>query len=238
MFGSTLTYAASESLPAIDARFETTECNIPCKKSVNSEWWLMRDTDQVELRDINSKSGKLAPKGELWKRNPDGKLGYLFLMHEDQRIIEYLFDDLKVLNIKADENKWQEITQLITEKELASLTKATHKTKPYHGALTEAYTGEINGTKIKLLWLPELHIPATIEYIYPKYRVTTRLRQLDVGSDKVITGADAPKSTETMLTSYQQVYYTDIGDMEQNDDAKEWLSKAQGAPGLHSHNHN
>jgi hypothetical protein len=39
------------------------------------------------------------------------------------------------------------------------------------------------------------------------------------------------------LDNYQQVYYTDIGDMEQNDDAKEWLSKAQGAPGLHAHHH-
>jgi len=237
MLGSTFVHAATEPLPVIDARFETVQCAIPCKKSVKSEWWMMRAADQVEIRDFNQKSGKLSSRGEIWKRNPDGKLSYLFLMHEDQRVIEYLFDDLKVLNISADENKWQATSQLITEGELVRLKRSLHKTLVYHGYLTEAYSGEFNSTKIKLLWLPQLHIPVKLEYIYPKSRVTVQLRQLNVGKDKIDTSAEAPKTTEQMLASYQQVYYTDIGDMEQNDDAKEWLAKAQGAPGLHSHQH-
>ncbi|MDI1362920.1 hypothetical protein [Methylotenera sp.] len=244
---STVAYAETKSLPALDAKFETVQCATPCKKAVKRDWWLMRQSEQVELRDLDSKTGqlstgKLAKRGEIWRHSPDGKTGYLFLMHEDKRAIEYLFDDLRVLGINADENQWQVTSQLISDTELARLKKSSGKPVNYAGYSAESYTGTIhagtvNDAKVKLLWLPELHIPVKIEYTYPKSKVTIQLRQLNA-TGKVLTAKEqAPKTTEEVLNSYQQVYYTDIGDMEQNDDAKEWLAKAQGAPGLHAHHH-
>jgi hypothetical protein len=240
---STFAYAETEHLPALDARFETAQCAMPCKKAVKRNWWLMRQSEQVELRDIDSKTGQLAKRGEIWRHSPDGKTGYLFLMHEDKRTIEYLFDDLRVLGINADANQWQVTSQLISDTELAGLNKTSGKPVNYAGYSAESYTGTIHaGTvddaKVKLLWLPELHIPVKIEYTYPKSKVTIQLRQLNVGGKALAAKEQqAPKTTEEVLNSYQQVYYTDIGDMEQNDDAKEWLAKAQGAPGLHTHHH-
>jgi hypothetical protein len=234
---SAFSYAESTPAPTLDAKFETVQCAIPCKKSVKNNWWLMRQSDQVELRDIVSNTGQLAKRGGIWKHSPDGKMGYLFLMHEDKRSIEYLFDDLKVIGINADENQWQITSQLVSETELAELTKLKSKPANYYGHSIENYSGIINGAKVKLAWLPQLHIPVKIEYTYPKSKVTIQLLQLNLADTTLATKNLAPKTTEEVLNSYQQVYYTDIGDMEQNDDAKEWLAKAQGAPGLHEHHH-
>jgi hypothetical protein len=233
----TFAYAEAEPLQALDAKFETVQCAVPCKKAVKRDWWLMRMTNQVEIRDIEKKTGQLAKRGEIWKHSPDGKMGYLFLMYDDKRAIEYLFDDLKVLGIKSDENQWQITSQLITDTELAGLKKINKKSIVYQGYSTEIYEGVINGAKVKLTWLPQLQIPVKLEYVYPKSRVTIQLQQLNVAGDTLATKNVSPKTTEELLNSYQQVYYTDIGDMEQSDDAKEWLAKAQGAPGLHSHHH-
>jgi hypothetical protein len=238
---STFVQAENEQIlsqtPSLDAQYETIQCATPCKKSVKRDWWLMRTSQQVELRDVEVKSGQLAKRGEIWKHSPDGKTGYLFLMHEDKRAIEYLFDDLRVLGINTDENQWQVTSQLVSDAELAGLEKTGNKPENYQGYPAENYTGIINDVKVKLLWLPQLHIPVKIEYTYPKSKVTIQLRQLNVAGKALIANNQAPKTTEEVLNSYQQVYYTDIGDMEQNDDAKEWLAKAQGAPGLHGHHH-
>ncbi len=234
---SAFAYAEAESLPALDARFETVQCAIPCKKTVKRDWWLMRMTNQVELRDIERKTGQSAKRGEIWKHSPDGKMGYLFLMHDDKRAIEYLFDDLKVLGIKSDENQWHITSQLISDAELAGLKKISKKPIAYQGYPTESYVGAINGAKVKLTWLPQLKIPVKLEYVYAKNKVTIQLNQLNLTESAQTTNNRAPKTTDEVLNSYQQVYYTDIGDMEQSDDAKEWLAKAQGAPGLHSHHH-
>lgn len=237
LLASTLAQAEAESLPLLDAKFETVQCANPCKKSVKRDWWLMRSTEQAELRDVARKTGQLAKRGEIWKHSPQGKTGYLFLMHDDKRSIEYLFDDLKVLNIKSDENQWQIVSQLVTDTELAGLKKTDGKSTNYHGHSVEYYTGKINGAKVKLAWLPQLRVPVKLEYIYPKSKVTIQLQQLNLAGATLPAAQQAPKTTEAALDNYQQVYYTDIGDMEQNDDAKEWLSKAQGAPGLHAHHH-
>ena len=228
-------FAETAPLPVLDARFETVQCAVPCKKPVKRNWWLMRQSEQVELRDFEPKSGLLAKRSEIWKHSPDGKMGYLFLMHPDKRAIEYLFDDLKVLGIKSDENQWQVTSQLVSEYELAGLKKTSQKPATYHGYETESYTGTINDAKVKLVWLPQLRLPVKLDYVYPKSTVTIQLNQLNIeGTTK---SKPAPQTTEAILNTYQQVYYTDIGDMEQNDDAKEWLAKAQGAPGLHAHHH-
>jgi hypothetical protein len=234
---SSFAYAEAEPLQALDAKFETVQCAVPCKKAVKRDWWLMRMTNQVELRDVERKPAQLAKRGEIWKYSPDGKMGYLFLMHDDKRAIEYLFDDLKVLGIKSDENQWQITSQLISDAELSGLKKISKKPIVYQGYLTENYAGAINGAKVKLTWLPQLRIPVELEYVYPKSKVTIQLQQLNVAGDTIVAKNISPKTTEEILNSYQQVYYTDIGDMEQSDDAKEWLAKAQGAPGLHAHHH-
>lgn len=228
---STCTLAAAKSVPNFDARFETIQCEIPCKKPQKRIWWMLRNAAQVELRDVNLPTGKLAKFSEIWRHQADNKLSYLFLMHERKRAIEYLPDDLKILNISADEKQWQIMTQLITDDEISNLNKQSLKTVPYQRYQVESYTGKINDVQVSVLWLPQLRVPAKIVYFYPKTKVTVQLKQLSTEL------ASAISTTESQLNSYQQVYYTDIGDMEQNAEAQAWIIEAKGAPGLHTHQH-
>jgi hypothetical protein len=234
---SSITSIAAELNPAIDAQFETTHCASPCKTAHVNSWWLLRSADQVELRNIDKTTGTLSARSEIWKHNPDGKLSYLYLMHPDKRAIEYLFDDLKILGLGADEQKWQMSSQLLTNDELAHMKKTDIKTAPYQGFDTESYEGEINQAKVNVLWIPKLHIPAKVIYTYPTSTATVALQKLITGSELTSNDNLQLKTTNEALSSYQQVYFTDIGDMEQNAEAQVWIAKAKGAPGLNGHHH-
>lgn len=227
---------ATEDLPAADARFETSTCAIPCKKSIESEWWMMRTPKTVEVRKVDAKTGDLIDRGEMWKYSPNGKSRYFYLMHDDKRAIEYLFDDLKILGANIDERQWQINTQLLTNEELASFKKSTKKFKAYQGYETEMYDGKIGKAQVSVLWLPALKLPVKLTYVYPTSTTTIKLKAL-VASEQLQAENIAPRTTEAKLASYNQVYYTDIGDMEDNPDAQIWISKAAGAPGLHAHQH-
>jgi hypothetical protein len=225
--------AAPTSLPNISVEWVTTQCAMPCEKSTQNTWWMFREGQQVELRNIDVKTKLPSQYSELWQRNPDNKLNYAFIMHDEQRAIDYLFDDLKILAIEANNQKWEVLTQLIPQDEMRQLKKTDRSTEKFQGFATEEYAGEINGAKVNLLWIPELSIPAKLEYSYPQQKVTVNLQKIIDASAQNHT----PVSSTKLLDTYQRVYYTDIGDMEQNTEAQVWLAKAHGAPGLHSHHH-
>ncbi|MGZ8270459.1 MAG: hypothetical protein ACXW1T_04700 [Methylophilus sp.] len=227
---ATTAQSATTALSTIDARFETTQCANPCDSKNQRTWWLLRSDDQVELRDVNQASNQLTSRSEIWKRLPDGKLNYFFLMHDEKLGIEYLPDDLKLLGVASDEKKWEISSQLITESELAAMVKKP-TAESYQGYVTELYTGKIQNAEVIVTWLPELRIPLNVTYTYPNKQISIDLKQLNTKVDSHL------RTTGQLLDQYQRVYFTDIGDMEQNADAQQWIAKANGAPGLHSHQH-
>jgi hypothetical protein len=228
--------AEVDALPAVDARFETVKCANPCKKSIDTEWWMMRTSETVEVRQLDAKTGGLSNRGEMWKYSPNGKTGYMFLMHDDKRAIEYLFDDLKILGLGVDETQWQMNAQLITNEELASFKKSTMKSEVYQGYETQMYDGKIGNAQVSVLWIPALKLPVSLKYDYPTSTTTIKLKTLIAGEALQAKNA-APNTTAQMLASYKQVYYTDIGDMEDNPTAQVWIANAAGAPGIHAHGH-
>jgi len=232
---SLLSHAENLGLPDVNARYETLSCHHPCKKVKKTTGWLMRTGIEVEYRNIE-KNGQLADFGEIWKRDNNGNMGYVYMMHKDQRAIEYLQDDLKLLGIPSDEEKWQTVAQLITANELHLLSQRKIKTSSFKGFPTQAFYGKLKGAKVNVLWSQALNLPVKLEYSFPKSKVTMQLQEIFTSEDLSIDNK-VPKTSEQTLASYQQVYFTDIGDMEQSDDAKEWIEKAHGAPGLHHHQH-
>jgi hypothetical protein len=227
-----IAYAEMPSnLTPLNAEFVTSQCDVPCKNQHTRGWKLIRDNNQVEIRDINLTTGELASKSEIWKHIAKDKLTYLFVMHNEKRAIEYLFDDLKVLNLASDDARWQLNNQLITNNEFSSLKLTNQQSEAFNQYKTVNYEGVINDAKVSLRWITDLRIPAEINYQYPDYTVNVVLKKIDT-----INTAQIMTTTKT-LSNYQQVYFTDIGDMEQNPDAQEWIAKAKGAPGMHSHQH-
>ena len=210
------------ALTPLNAQFETIECVLPCKNPKTITWWMLRTPTQVELKKANSHNS------ELWTWEND-QATYQFLMHDEKKVIEYSAVDLKMLNMAADSNKWQAVTNLVLQKDLTSMKKTRLK-KQYKGLALTQYNGSIEGIKTQIVWIDSLQIPLQITYFYPKHKTIVNL--LDVN-----TSTSASLLSEQILDSYQRIDYADIGDMEHSALAKKWLSKAQDAPGIDSEHH-
>ena len=210
------------ALTPLNAQFETIDCAQPCKKPSTITWWMLRTPTQVELKKTNSNNSELW----IWENN---QANYQFLMHDEKKVIEYSAVDLKMLNMAADSTKWQEVTNLVLQKDLA-IMKKTRLKKQYKGLALAQYNGNIEGIKTQIVWIDNLQIPLQITYFYPKHKTIVNL--LDVN-----TSTSASLLSEQILDSYQRIDYADIGDMEHSALAKRWLSKAQDAPGINSEHH-
>lgn len=215
--------AVADTLPALDARFETSQCGVPCKHPVKREWLMLREANQVELRDMN------VSHSDLWQWQDGTSLDYVYLMHNEKRAIDYTAIDLRLLGIGVGEQKWQALTQLVTTRELASMQKKTGRI--YEGMSTEVYQGKLKGVETEVTWIPALQIPLQVDYRYPKHHVTVKLVERYQGAVPV------EKTTSQILQAYQHVDFVDIGDMEHDKQAVTWLSQAKGAPGVHVHGH-
>ena len=210
------------ALTPLNAQFETIDCAQPCKKPSTITWWMLRTPTQVELKKTNSNNSELW----IWENN---QANYQFLMHDEKKVIEYSAVDLKMLNMAADSTKWQEVTNLVLQKDLA-IMKKTRLKKQYKGLALAQYNGNIECIKTQIVWIDNLQIPLQITYFYPKHKTIVNL--LDVN-----TSTSASLLSEQILDSYQRIDYADIGDMEHSALAKRWLSKAQDAPGINSEHH-
>lgn len=214
------------NLTSLNAQFETTECALPCKKNnlANKKniWWMWRTPKQVELRKADANTS------EMWQMDENQQLSYQFLLHDEKRAIEYSRTDLTMLGIRADVEKWQAITSLVTQADLASMKKSSLK-KQFNGMGLTQYTGNLHGIKTNIVWVDALQIPLSMTYVYPKQQLIVKLIQLNAKPENA--------KTAEQLQAYQQVDYADIGDMEHSATAKIWLSKAHDAPGVHSYGH-
>lgn len=224
----------------VNARYETVQCVSPCQadEAKHGQWWLMRETNQVEIRSLYQ-NGEPAHHSSLWLKKPAGQMNYVYLMHDERRAIDYADVDLKLLSIKTDEQFWQLKSQLVTDAELASLQKISGESETQYGYPIEKYVGTLGeGIRSEIWWIPALKLPYKIAYTYPKHTVQIQLQSLQptarVGQSALEV---APSTSLTALSNYQHVDYADIGDMEHNPSEMQWLAKAHGAPGLQAHSH-
>lgn len=223
----------------VNARYETVQCASPCQVDAakHLQWWLMRDQDEVEIRNLYQ-NGEPAHHSSLWQKKPGGQFSYVYLMHDERRAIDYADVDLKLLAIKVDEATWQLKTQLITDAELATLQKVAGEVSEQYGYAIEKYTGTLgNGIRSQVWWIPALKLPCKVEYTYPQHTVSIQLQALQPAAKAGQPVEIAPKTSLTALSQYQHVDYADLGDMEHNPSEMQWLAKAHGAPGLHAHEH-
>jgi len=231
--------AGAQAEEIVNARYDTVQCALPCQADAakHLQWWLMRDQDEVEIRQLYQ-NGEPAHHSSLWQKKPGGQFSYIYLMHDEQRTIDYSDVDLKLLAIKMDEATWQLKTQLVTDSELASLQKVADEASEQYGYAIEKYSGTLgNGIRSQVWWIPALKLPYKVEYTYPQHTVSIQLQALQPAAKPGQLVEIAPKTSLTALSQYQHVDYADLGDMEHNPSEMQWLAKAHDAPGLQSHHH-
>lgn len=235
----TLVHTEAMADDVVNARFETIQCAMPCQtaEAKHVQWWLMRDTNQVEIRNLYQ-NGEPAHHSSLWLKKPAGQLNYIYLMHDERRAIDYSDVDLKLLAIKTDESMWQLKSQLVTDSELASLNKVADNAGSEYGYALEKYEGTLgNGIRSEIWWIPALKLPFKVTYAYPQHTVSIQLQALYPALQSTQPVESAPATSLTALSLYQHVDYADLGDMEHNPSEMQWLAKAHGAPGLQAHQH-
>ena len=225
LLASNLAFAADKSFIPLNAKFETTSCELPCNsaaKQAKIQWWLLRNHQQVEKRKDNSNNS------QLWLQAAHEQLHYFYLLHDEKRSIEYATLDLNMLGITTDQKKWQTLNSLIAIDDLAKLTKTQTK-QQYQTYRLEQYSGVLNGVQTEVLWIVELQIPLQMSYLYPTQKITVDLMMRDAEQMPIAA------TTQQTLMSYQQVDYADIGDIEHSVVSAKWLNKVEDAPGIHAH---
>lgn len=203
---------------AVDARFETTACQLPCKKPRSSVWNLRRADDSVELR------GAGAPYSELWRRLRNGSIDYAFAMHDDERVIEYNPVDLQIINKTPD---WERLGAIVAARDLERLKLG--EVGLHAGYTTHTYSGVDSGTRIEIVWIPELMLPLKVDTRNSSGYVSVQLLAFD--------SQGMPPMPDAVRERYQRVDYADLGDMEEDPNAKVWIQKASKALGHGSHAH-
>lgn len=224
---SNLAFSGNINLIPINAKFETTTCDLPCNHSANqikTQWWLLRHHQQVETRKDGSNNS------QLWLKSAENQLSYFYMLHDEKRAIEYAAVDLNMLGIATNQSKWQTVTSLIAEADLANMKKNQTEQK-YETYQLAHYSGFLNGIQTEVLWVAELQIPLQISYTTTKQRVTIDL------INRYNENLPIQATTQQTLMTYQQVDYSDIGDIEHSSTSAKWLDKVDGAPGINSHQH-
>lgn len=212
------TQAGAPAWLPLAASFRTTQCSLPCSEEKSASWQMRRDQGAIELRGTGS------PFSEMWRRSGDGRIDYVFLMHDEKRSIDYNPVDLKL----ADKTPhWERLGSLIAAADLDRLEPGEHGQR--FGYATRSYRGELNGARVDVVWIPQLGLPASLQTTRDAQRVSIEL--LSIEATGTLPDAIA------VPRDYQRVDYADLGDMEEDPQAQVWIRKAALAPGHQHHAH-
>lgn len=212
------TVQGAAGAPDVAARFSTSSCAIPCQTPQSREWYFWRGQDRVEIRDSTNQ------RGELWRRDPSGRLSFTYLEPAQGRGIEYDPTDLKLIQFARP---WAQLASIVSPAELEKLTPSGET--EYLGRPAILYKGQSGTRQTIVTWLPQLQLAAKVENLYPDRRTVTELQAFLTEKDGVAA------TTEAQLRGFQLVDFADVGDME-TDASMAWV-KQSAAPGHESHHH-
>jgi hypothetical protein len=187
--------ASPQKPPAIACAFELSvlaEASHP--NSPVQSWHLWRQPERVERQDVNQGIS------EIWRRGRDGQIFYERAFHHDQRLIEYVPGDLRVLKRYPD---WHQLLHVIEPVWLQEHLQYTGNTTTLSRP-AQRYLGRVKDTDIEVLWLADEQIPALVRQTSPKREVVLRLREI-----YPLQKAPWP---HVKTAGYQRIDYADLGD--------------------------
>ena len=181
--------------PAIACRFESHGRSGAHDDPTPHPLLFWRQAGRVEVQDV------AAGTGELWLRDAEGRLTWMRLFHEDRRVIEHVSADLAILD-RTD--AWPRVASLVDEGVLARLTDRGGRRAM--GWAARLYSGEIDGIRTEVTWIPELSVPARIVRHLPSGRQKLVLAETHAIEDAPFAPPDS--------SSYEVIDFADIGDKE------------------------
>jgi hypothetical protein len=189
---------AGPSAPPLVALFETRiQPKEKGSKPQTSRWYFFREAERVEIRDEHGRGG------ELWERDPSGKMFYSRLLHDDRAQIEFAPTEFQVAG-----RTWDRVSSLVDRGALGkTLQHEGHGRRI--GTQMERFAGTADGRRVAVLWDNELALPAEIRGSNPHRSTIVRLM-------RTWAPGQAPVSMtgEKTLAVYRQIDGADLGDME------------------------
>ena len=213
--------AAADAAPTeevIAARFITTTCAQPCVTPKAGDWYLWRGENRVEVR---AASGEV---GEIWRRDGQGRVNFVFVEPGRKRGIEYNTTDLRMIGHKRP---WERLAGIVSPMDLEKLAPAGETEVLGHKA--RRYAGKLGKRAMEVVWLPDLQLAARVSVTDPDRQVTTELKAF-------LEGETPAAISDKALADFQLVDFADVGDMETNP-SMTWLKQAMAAPGHEHHDH-
>lgn len=167
-------------------------------KSFTRAWYFWRTRDRVQTRDEDG------DHGEMWERDPQGRIFYRRLFHADRIAVEYMPADLPSQGPGFD---WTRLATMLGEDELDRLE--IRGTTTIMGRPAEIRSGMIAGQQVELVWLPAERLAARFWKREGMRSVELTLVELSAPSR-----ARAKPVALQEIETYRQIDHADFGDME------------------------
>jgi hypothetical protein len=164
-----------------------------------TNWYFWRSPERTETRD------ELTHQGEIWERDPAGKLFYTRVFYNEKVALEYVSGDLAALGSHIT---WKQLSSLIDTNNLGKELVLLN-TENLDGLAVEHYAGKLNGVQTEVDWLPSLALAARIHKIQPEG--SSQLKLANCAQQPIF--AVKPIS-EAELNSFRHIDFTDFGDLE------------------------
>jgi len=180
-------------------------------------WYFLRQQNRTESRD------EVARQGEIWQRDSGQHLFLTHVFFTEKAALDYTASDLKASGrLPSWDSAWSIIDPSMLEKELRLVDKATDNS----GLVQETYRGKVNGINTEVQWLPGLKLPSSISH--PDSSDKQSLRLVNCWP---INKATIQPTTDSTLSAYRHIDYSDLGDMETDP----LVQKIVALSGGHSH---
>lgn len=185
----------------------------------HSPWHVWRWPDQVQTRDDLSK------QGEIWRKDPGGRIFFTRVFYPEQVALEYMPGDLAATGVAPDWGQLQ--AALVDPRQLGTELRLLGQ-RDEAGVRVEHYSGKLDGIATELDWLPALGLPARISKAFPERSVSLALQGCaNVGQSQPQPLAGAA------LDRFRHIDFSDLGDMESDPEVQRVVALTGG----HHHQH-
>lgn len=140
-------------------------------------------------------------QSDIWQRDAGG-IRLARVLHREQAVVVYSAGELRTLALDID---WQGLARLLTDADLAQLSRAPAANRPKAGLL--ACRGQLSGEQVALLWDSAHQLPVRLQRRHAAGQVLFERTALHKAAP---TDWPAPDAS---TAGYRQIDSADLGDL-------------------------
>jgi hypothetical protein len=197
----------SSAWPTLAARYAIQETGPRSARRTDPPWYFYREPDRVET------ANSVDATGERWERDGQGRISHARYFHQDRRIVDATFGELRTRNTVPD---WDQLAALIDPRKQQNMRRIGRTTLLGHSATI--YRGRTGDTVMEVTWLDQVGLAGRVIRASKQGRVDMRMTALHSVRPSAWPHLD-PDATQ----DYLRIDVADFGDMESDPFVKRLL---------------